>query len=52
VIRGEAADRLAHGSKDMPVWGPLFRRISQGSEGEVQQRITNLNRFIESIQKK
>jgi mono/diheme cytochrome c family protein len=51
VIRGEA-DLPAHGNKDMPVWGPLFRRISQGNEGEVQQRIANLNQYIESIQKK
>jgi mono/diheme cytochrome c family protein len=51
VIRGEA-DLPAHGNKDMPVWGPLFRRISQGNEGEVQQRIANLNQHIESVQKK
>jgi len=51
VIRGEA-DLPAHGNKDMPVWGPLFRRISQGNEGEVQQRIANLNQYIESVQKK
>jgi mono/diheme cytochrome c family protein len=51
VIRGEA-DLPAHGNKDMPVWGPLFRRISQGSDAEVQQRIANLNQYIESIQKK
>lgn len=51
VIRGEA-DLPAHGNKEMPVWGPLFRRISQGNEGEVQQRIANLNQFIESIQNK
>jgi hypothetical protein len=36
----------------MPVWGPLFRRISQGNEGEVQQRIANLNQYIESVQKR
>jgi mono/diheme cytochrome c family protein len=51
VIRGEA-DLPAHGNKEMPVWGPLFFRLSQGHEGEVQQRIANLNQYIESIQKK
>jgi len=51
VIRGEA-DLPAHGNKHMPVWGPLFRRISQGNEGEVQQRIANLNQYIESVQQK
>jgi mono/diheme cytochrome c family protein len=51
VVRGEA-DLPAHGSKDMPVWGPLFFRLSQGHEAEVQQRIANLNEYIESIQAK
>lgn len=51
VIRGEA-NLPAHGSKDMPVWGPLFWRMSQGHEGEVQQRIANLNSYIESMQGK
>jgi mono/diheme cytochrome c family protein len=51
VLRGEA-ETPAHGSKDMPVWGPLFRHISQGHDAEVQQRIANLNQYIESIQTK
>lgn len=51
VVRGEA-DLPAHGTKDMPVWGPLFLRLSQGHEAEVQQRVTNLNQYIESIQAK
>jgi len=51
VIRGEA-DLPAHGTKDMPVWGSLFFRLSQGHEAEVQQRIANLNQYIESIQAK
>ena len=51
VIRGNA-DLPAHGSKDMPVWGPLFRTLSQGHEAEVQQRVTNLNEYIESLQQK
>jgi len=51
IIRGE--DNLpAHGSKDMPVWGPLFWHISQGRNAEVQQRIANLNQYIESLQVK
>ncbi len=50
VIRGEA-ELPAHGNKEMPVWGPLFFRLSQGHESEVQQRIANLNHYIESMQK-
>ena len=42
----------AHGSKDMPVWGPLFLSVSGGRESTVAQRITNLNGYIESLQAK
>jgi mono/diheme cytochrome c family protein len=51
VLRGEG-ELPAHGSKDMPVWGPLFWRMSQGHEAEVQQRVANLNQYIESLQAK
>ena len=51
VLRGEA-ETPAHGSKDMPVWGPLFRHISQGHDAEVQQRIANLNKYLEGMQQK
>ena len=50
-IRGESVTP-AHGSKDMPVWGSLFWSMSSGHEGEVQQRVTNLTRYIESLQAK
>ena len=51
VIRGEET-LTAHGSKDMPVWGRLFWNISGGHEAEVQQRVANLNKYIEALQKK
>jgi len=50
-IRGEAATP-AHGSKEMPVWGALFWSVSSGHEGEVQQRVANLTKYIESLQAK
>lgn len=50
-IHGESA-LPAHGSKEMPVWGPLFWSMSGGHEGEVQQRVANLNKYIESLQAK
>jgi len=40
----------AHGSKEMPVWGCLFWRMSQGHTSEVQLRVSNLNKYIESLQ--
>jgi mono/diheme cytochrome c family protein len=51
VLGGEA-DLSAHGNKEMPVWGPLFRKLSQGNEAEVQQRIANLTKYVESLQAK
>ena|SRR5579862_780526 len=51
AIRGDS-NVPAHGTKDMPIWGTLFREMSQGHEGEVQQRISNLTKYIESLQQK
>jgi mono/diheme cytochrome c family protein len=51
IIRGEQ-ELAAHGTKDMPIWGNLFWNISGGHETEVQQRVSNLNKYIEGMQKK
>jgi|SRR5271165_2020017 len=51
AIRGEA-NVPAHGSKEMPVWGSLFMNMSHGHESEVQQRVSNLSQYIESLQAK
>jgi mono/diheme cytochrome c family protein len=51
TIHGEATT-AAHGSKDMPVWGPLFWNMSGGHSAEVQQRVANLSVYIESLQAK
>lgn len=51
VLNGQA-NLAAHGNKEMPVWGPIFFRMSQGHESEVQMRIANLNHYIESLQVK
>src|SRR5690242_18394469 len=42
-------DCCVHGSKVMPVWGPLLSSVS-GSQAEVQQRISNLVKYIETLQ--
>jgi len=51
VIRGQAT-ATAHGSQDMPVWGPLFSSISQGHEGQIQQRVTNVVDYVGALQAK
>jgi|SRR5271165_4755066 len=51
ILSGQA-DLAAHGNKEMPVWGAVFWRMSGGHEAEVQQRVANLNRYLESLQVK
>jgi len=51
VLSGQE-EVTAHGSKDMPVWGQVFMRVSHGHRTEVQQRISNLTQYIESVQGK
>ncbi|HEY4961916.1 MAG TPA: cytochrome c [Terriglobales bacterium] len=51
VIQGDAMTP-AHGSKDMPVWGPIFMSIGGHSKSEVQLRIRNLTTYLESLQMK
>jgi len=51
ILRGQAK-LMAHGDQEMPVWGPVFWRMSQGREEQVQMRIANLNHYLESLQEK
>ena len=51
ILRGQTS-LMAHGDQEMPVWGPVFWRMSQGHEEQVQMRIGNLNRYLESLQEK
>lgn len=51
AIAGEG-NLSAHGSKDMPVWGPVFRALSRGDQAIVQMRTTNLTKYVESLQVK
>lgn len=43
-------DSPVHGSKQMPVWGPLLSSVSL-SQGEVQLRINNLVNYVQTLQK-
>jgi mono/diheme cytochrome c family protein len=51
ILRGQA-NLMAHGDQEMPVWGPVFWRMSGGHEEQVQMRIANLNHYLESLQEK
>lgn len=43
-------DVPAHGSDVMPVWGPILGKMSQTSLQEKHLRISNLTRYLKSIQ--
>jgi mono/diheme cytochrome c family protein len=51
MIAGEE-NYPAHGSKDMPVWGPVFRAVSQNDHSVVMLRVNNLTKYIEQHQVK
>ena len=42
---------LAHGSQEMPIWGPVFRAMSP-NQSISELRVDNLLRYLESIQEK
>ncbi len=42
---------IAHGSRDMPIWGPIFHQVEWDRDyGEI--RLQNITRYLESIQQK
>lgn len=49
VIRG-TNEIVAHGSRDMPVWGPVFGALSGHDKALETLRVTNLVQYIKSIQ--
>ena len=51
MIKGADREMPSHGSKDMPVWGPVFRSFS-GDTNVAELRVNNLVSYIESIQTK
>jgi hypothetical protein len=51
AITGEAGIP-AHGSKEMPVWGPIFMSMSHQHESVARLRVANLTDYIKSLQQK
>lgn len=49
VINGDTMSP-AHGSREMPMWGPVFRSVE--SPSTVELRIANLVKYLEDIQEK
>lgn len=51
IITGDEARRAAHGTREMPVWGPVFSQIAWDLDlGRV--RVYNLTAYVEEMQSK
>lgn len=48
-VTGTGRTLAAHGTTEMPVWGPMFRAFE--SDARVRERIENVIRHIESLQR-
>ena len=51
TITGAGQMPAAHGSRDMPLWGPVFRSLAADTN-VTALRVKNLVKYIESIQEK
>jgi mono/diheme cytochrome c family protein len=51
LVTGKGRVTPAHGSSDMPVWGPLFRELNP-FDSRVDVRLNRLIGYLESIQVK
>ena len=51
IIVGTELSQTAHGTREMPIWGPVFGQIEWDRDmGQV--RLNNLAKYLESIQQK
>ncbi len=51
VIEGKQPVLPAHGTREMPIWGPIFHQVEADQDwGEV--RLEEVTKYLESIQKK
>ena len=51
VLKG-GPDWPAHGSAEMPVWGPLFSSVSGNNSSLVALRVSNITKYLQSLQAK
>ena len=50
-ISGDDPSLLSHGTREMPVWGPIFHQVEEDQDfGNV--RLQNLIKYLEAIQQK
>ena len=52
AILGDAGRPSAHGSQQMPVWGPVFRSLARDNGAATRMRVANLTAYVETLQAK
>jgi hypothetical protein len=52
VVLQNGIDIPSHGAAEMPVWGPILGKMDQANMQDRLLRISNLSRYLESIQAK
>ena len=52
TVLQNGADIPPHGSAEMPVWGPILGKMDVNNSQDRALRISNLSRYLESIQAK
>ena len=51
IIEGKQPGPVAHGDREMPIWGPIFHEVEADQDwGEV--RLDAITKYLESIQQK
>lgn len=51
IIAGEENITSGHGTREMPVWGPIFSQVAKDQDWG-HMRIYNLAKYLETIQRK
>src|SRR5271165_5342749 len=52
TVLQDGAEISAHGSAEMPVWGPILGKMNQSAPQDRMLRISNLSRYLETMQTK
>ena len=52
TVLQDGTEISAHGSPQMPVWGPILGRMNVSNPQDRMLRISNLSRYLESMQTK
>jgi hypothetical protein len=52
TVLQNGADVPSHGSVEMPVWGPILGKMNVSNPQDRLLRVSNLSRYLETIQAK